>query len=106
MDQVLPFSADYFVIIITIWNNSRNTDALVPVLACQDRVLRVLQVMASQVAKCNASIAQYFILFYFTRLNTFLYSNPCISVFNLAFQQSPVEPFDSGDSRCLEVIQL
>lgn len=82
MDQVLPFSVDYFVIIITIENNSRNTDALVPVLACQDRVLRVLQVMVSQVAKCNASISQYFyfngvngslcILFYFTRLNTSL----------------------------------
>lgn len=54
----LFFSVDYFVI-ITIWNNSRSTDALVPVLACQDRVLRVLQV-TSQLGKCNACFAHYF----------------------------------------------
>ena len=47
-----------FVIIMTIINNFRNTDALVPVLACQDRVMRVLQVSSQSLAQCNACFAQ------------------------------------------------
>lgn len=91
----LFFSVDYFVI-ITIWNNSRSTDALVPVLACQDRVLRVLQVM-SQLGKCNACFAHCFqfngineslyMYTYFSRLDTSLYMQLPLSCIKLYYKQ-------------------